>query len=1042
MNISKVAMENLHKKRDESVMDGGIHVSDDAEEIKINDSIQKIPDWVRNEEKILKLKNKNQEVNIEDDNSSVLSANEVRHQKLKEQHQGQRQNKKSIEADTELSAVGKNVVKNGRFSLDAGLEFLKKIAKWAGMNKEMSETEESFYDSLGQWKVTDFLYVDGKPLKDFVRSQYKYSDFLDSEHGEDPTLGAYLAMISLRQNHAITLIRPTFVGGRVDVDIRNLSVNTDNFVRTPKEVAKATAYAHKGDVQKEKCEEEYKTALLSDASYSARLVTGNQSKALNDLDALKFDLKHAGRGKHKNYDDFEKAFNDFYDSITLHTLSPGKELVDKAYLKDLYDLNKTVIDTATDYLKDKKMNLPRHKAVKSILDKAYQQSAALWGVLREGAIDDNEQVSLVDILAKEDNDFVVIGTEKEIDKLEERADQQADDQDDFEYELIPEDIKLTSTQEKNIRLKALVSGDESARNCHELLLKSSNNKEITADERKKLASDFIQAAAKALFADEAFRKELNFQHPYAKNDDALMLNIIAEDKIPRLYAQEFERNRKVQSALGVALNSAVKELTEPTLQIEANIMSYDHNIIEDRISRAEYEETGGSTRHRYVAESEANKVVEASHGFFAKREVQGRKGLYELIPSMPEYITIYNGNDTQKKIPLRKTLKTMFKTFAYLMTDADGHMKSDFGTYKEESIVFHIESFIQTDNTSEDDVEKAEDILKNIIVPGMTEMLTEQYRKNNVPHHEEKASEDAIQICWDYLELLRGSKSTMIPPYANSSFLNFGNTVNYVKTLTADKIMNDPRFERIKIDGRKPTEKEVNSALDDFKKDILIEEAEFASLRYLDTDDEEMPAFSACTDNNQFTENIMESFVDKNKHQALIYSYKEYAKKYPEKALDMVMAELDNIINCCPRRTEDKIKDKQIFIDLDNKRKTGPLSKEDLALFEQKYSLYTKYFNHIAANICKIGDITYTTETIAPMDNQLIKSPLTKKILIGKYKPTAPDEYDRETRSIINDGMKKYYNHDDPFAQCHTLKETLKSQLKPIITGNASRIGA
>ena len=191
------------------------------------------------------------------------------------------------------------------------------------------------------------------------------------------------------------------------------------------------------------------------------------------------------------------------------------------------------------------------------------------------------------------------------------------------------------------------------------------------------------------------------------------------------------------------------------------------------------------------------------------------------------------------------------------MTDADGHMKSDFGTYKDESIVFHIESFIQTDNQSEDDVEKAED--------------------------------------------------------------------------------------------------------------ILIEEAEFASLRYLDTDDEEMPAFSACTDNNQFTENIMESFVDKNKHQALIYSYKEYAKKYPEKALDMVMAELDSIINCCPRRTEDKIKDKQIFIDLNNKRKTG---------------------------------------------------------------------------SIINDGMKKYYNHDDPFAQCHTLKETLKSQLKPIITGNASRIGA
>ena len=256
METKGIMHESLHKN-DQSIMEGGIHISNDTEQSKLKESIEEIPNWVVEDVKRLNETDKKEQIiQKEDDNSSQLSANEVRHQKLQEQHQGQRQNKKSIEADAELSAVGKNVVKGGRFSLDAlnaGLEFLKKIAEWAGMNKEMSETEESFYDSLGQWKVTDFLYVDGKPLKDFVRSQYKYSDFLDSEHGEDPILGAYLAMISLRQNHAITLIRPTFVGGRVDVDIRNLSVNTDNFVRTPKELAKATAYAHKGDVQKEKC---------------------------------------------------------------------------------------------------------------------------------------------------------------------------------------------------------------------------------------------------------------------------------------------------------------------------------------------------------------------------------------------------------------------------------------------------------------------------------------------------------------------------------------------------------------------------------------------------------------------------------------------------------------------------------------------------------------------------------------------------------------------------------------------------------------------
>ena len=229
METKGLMHESLHKN-DQSIMEGGIHISNDTEQSKLKESIEGIPNWVVEDVKHLNETNKKeQEIQKEDDNSSQLSANEVRHRKLQEQHQGQRQNKKSIEADAELSA------------------------------------------------------------------------------------------------------------------------------------------------------------LLSDASYCARLVTGNKSKALNDLDALKFDLKHAGRGKHKNYDDFEKAFNNFYDSITLHTLTPGKELVDKDYLKNLYDLNQTVIDTANDYLKDKKMNLPRHMAVKSILDKAHQQSAALWGVLRKGA---------------------------------------------------------------------------------------------------------------------------------------------------------------------------------------------------------------------------------------------------------------------------------------------------------------------------------------------------------------------------------------------------------------------------------------------------------------------------------------------------------------------------------------------------------------------------------------------------------------------------------------------------------------------------------
>lgn len=1028
---SKGLIQDSLQKNKQSIMEGGIHVSEDTEEIKHKESVQKIPDWVVEDVKHLNEAEKNrQEIHKEDDNSSQISVNEARHRKL----QGQIQDKKSIEADNELTAVGKNVVKNGSFSpdaLNAGTGFLKKIAKWAGMSDKMSDTERDFYNSLRQNKITDFLYVDGKPLKEFVRTQYRYSS-MDEPDREEATLGAYAAMISLRQNHAITLIRPTFVGGNVDVDIRNLSVNTENFAHSRKEQVKATTYAHIGDDQKTKCENEYKSEVLSRASSVARNLTDKNSAALDAIDSLKMTLKNAGRGKHKNYDDFENAFNAFCNSVLMHTLTPGKELVDKAYLQNLYDLNKNVIDTASDYLKGKKMNLPRHMAVKGILDKAYQQSSALWGVLREGVLKDGQMVSLTDILAREDDEFVVIGSEKEIENLKNRDEENPENEDKYKYEILEEDVGLSISQEKSIRLKTLISNDESARNCRELLVKSLSNKQMPMDERKELASDFIKAAAKVLLADEEFRKELNFQYPYAKNDDALMMNIIAEAKIPRLYAHEFERTLETKTPLGLALNSAVKEVVEPTLQANATSMSYEHRY-EKGVSREEFEEYGGASTHQYVTEDEADKIVEASKGFIAKREVAGRNMVFELVPSMPKYTTLYKGEASQKTIPLRKTIKTVFKTIVFMTTDNNGHVKSEIGEYNGAPITDKIDDFLKATGADEDEIDAAGEFLKDIMLPEMSKMLENEYRQTGAVDYKKKASQDAAKICNDYMEIMRGMRTSIINRAPSISFYSFVKAVNYIKNATAESIMDSPYFKTLKIDGRNLTKKEVETVLGEFKEEIKQNESEFAQFRYLDTDDEEMPGFQSCGDNAQFNQNIMESFVDNSIHPALQYSYADLPKTDPDAALNILVSNMDNIVDSFFNKEAIAEKHKKNIRDLEEKRRSGPLNHDDLKTLKSLYANYVKYEFHKAANICKIEDTTYTTETMAPLPNEIIKSPFTSNVMIGKYKTTVPDERDNESGAIKNDAMKKYYDHSGAFSHCTTKHDTIKSCMKILI---------
>ena len=70
---------------------------------------------------------------------------------------------------------------------------------------------------------------------------------------------------------------------------------------------------------------------------------------------------------------------------------------------------------------------------------------------------------------------------------------------------------------------------------------------------------------------------------------------------------------------------------------------------------------------------------------------------------------------------------------------------------------------------------------------------------------------------------------------------------------------------------------------------------------------------------------------------------------------------------------------------------------------------------------------------MAPLPDELIKSPLTNKVLIGKYTSDKPMTTDDDTGFFENEAMNNFYDHDDAFMHCKDHKQVVKSAVKELI---------
>ena len=273
-------------------------------------------------------------------------------------------------AGNTLLNFSSKVIKKGKFSENAIKDGKKLFQwlddRWVGKNKEMSDTESSFYECLGRENTLDFLKVDGMSLKDFVKMKYSYNGDAVGQTPPEDIYCAYVAMILRRQNHSITLVRPTFDGKKAQVEIKSLNIafhNTKTWGQTGKNIVAAA---------RNKQYEEYhelssKQENIWEAAAAVSRSAGKKALPMKDLWEQKKILTRAGKGTHKNYDDFVASYDSLLDSVAILCVNPD-QAINQQVIRVLASESQTVIKKAQDYLKGKKMNLARHFAVQNILE--------------------------------------------------------------------------------------------------------------------------------------------------------------------------------------------------------------------------------------------------------------------------------------------------------------------------------------------------------------------------------------------------------------------------------------------------------------------------------------------------------------------------------------------------------------------------------------------------------------------------------------------------------------------------------------------------
>ncbi|MBQ9333132.1 MAG: hypothetical protein IJS12_02245 [Lachnospiraceae bacterium] len=935
--------------------------------------------------------------------------------------------------------LGRNtskVVKRGGFGNDMiakGQEFVRRIKSWATASDIQDAILGDFVQQYGVSDIIDCLYVDGMPIREFVAGKYAYNGSEDKAQ-ERNILSAYAAMIASRRNHPITLVRPVLINGVADIDIRNVGVDMriDGHYTSRRQKTDAIRYGIEGDRYREYCETAYRSDMRAKAGEALRAVKGKTVNGLSKLQELKRNLNAAGKGKHNNYDKFVMAFNRYFDVLQDIGRDPDHMDINRNELQMIYDLNTAVLNAAHAYLKGKKMNLPRHHAVKDISDLMSAQSGTMWGLIRGEKLNaGNPTVNLKELLDPEKEGFTLVGLSDEIEDYS--MDQTINGSNNIEYVKVDDEVELALDQKKAIRIHRTIFSDDTTLKAYQKLVNGHSDDNMDVSSRMVLAGTFLKSAANTLYNDERFRKEINKRYAYATDNKQYLLCMVAREQLTKVLTADFRNYPE--------LRDAMESWNEEVVAQEADYMTYKSNVLGDKVTAEEFKKYGGSVRHRYVTPAEANEAIASSKNYLCVKKVEGKKGMYELRPSMPEYATLNLSQPLEKPIPLRKTFKAVYKTIANIIMDEKGNIKNNIGLVNGESVTRRIDEMLMALPETKADLKRAGECAELIIRPAMEKMLAADYKRRGTKNATAKAREDAEQICRDFMTLVQGNRGPLVSSF-DATFHDFRLMMDMIAKTSADDLMKEPRIRDYKIDGVAPTRAEVEEAYNEVKKEYASAREDFLKLRNMDLDDEEVPCMSSCNEHSRGTQVLMLSHTDNGSYDSVAYNLADKAKSSPDEILDYMVTNMEMIFATGFGDARTVTKHRKRLNELnESKKKNGQLTKEEVSDLKGIFRNYVKYDYHRGANMGQSGNAQYTSETFALEPDQVIQSPLTFNVCIGKYKSDLDKQnIDDEGGFIEHEGMKKFYEHDNGLEYCNSRKKLIKGMMKDVLKVKVSNI--
>ena len=204
-------------------------------------------------------------------------------------------------------------------------------------------------------------------------------------------------------------------------------------------------------------------------------------------------------------------------------------------------------------------------------------------------------------------------------------------------------------------------------------------------------------------------------------------------------------------------------------------------------------------------------------------------------------------------------------------------------------------------------------------------------------------------------------------------------------------------------------------ALVSFHADVDAAIADLMDIRNMNIDSMDVPLSNACSANAYFYNNLGKLAGEPKG--IIDYDIESHAEEHPREELAYILANPHKFSRF--KENEDKLRGLEERCFDPEYKITTEETKLIAGIAMEKY----KYLYHEAACISDIQDGSiFTCETFAAETTQAIVSPFIRRAAIGWYKGARMNG-----GSIECEGIKKYYNHDDPLPVADDMRSELKS---------------